>query len=83
MQIKVVYYGALKEITGAKYQTLDFGDQSGMTISDLLQALAARYPRLNARLDTIAYVVDDELVDPDYALKDGDEAGLLPPVSGG
>lgn len=82
MRVDVVFYGVLKLDAGAKQRTLDLAGDSA-TVADVINLLAAQYPALAARLETVAYVVDDEIVDPDYVLRDGDQAALLPPVSGG
>lgn len=82
MKVHVTFYGGLKQDVGVKRQTLDLG-AGPINVGKLAGVLQARYPALAERLATVAYAVNDELVDLDYELHDGDEAGLLPPVSGG
>jgi len=82
MILHVTFYGGLKQDVGAKTQTLDL-DRDSLTVQELGDWLAARYPALGERLPTVAFVVGDEIVDPGYRLRDGDRAALLPPVSGG
>ena len=82
MRVNVVFYGGLKQDVGTKQQTLDLPGEA-LTIRQLVENLKVRYPTLTPRLETVAYVVHDEIVDPEYVLRDGDEAALLPPVSGG
>ena len=82
MKLHLVFYGGLKQDVGAKTQTLDLARDS-LTVQELGELLAARYPALGERLPTVAFVVGDEIVDPDYRLRDGDQAALLAPVSGG
>lgn len=82
MKIHVVLYGVLKQDAGSKHQTLDLAGNSA-TVADVVHTLAAQVPALAARLETIAYVVNDEIVHPDCVLHDGDQVALLPPVSGG
>jgi molybdopterin converting factor small subunit len=82
MKVNVVFYGALKEYAGGKRQTLELA-ADGVTVADLVDKIKLEYPALTPRLESVAYVVEDMLVDLDYALRDGDEAALLPPVSGG
>lgn len=82
MKIQVIFYGGLKQDVGTKQQTFEFpGD--GLTVGRLVEALKVQYPALAVRLDTIAYAVNDEIVELNTVLRDGDQAGLLPPVSGG
>lgn len=82
MQLQIVFYGVLKQVVGAKSQTLNL-PQDSVTVGELKTLLAERYAALNARLETVACAVGDELVGPDYRLYDGDEVAFLPPVSGG
>lgn len=82
MKVRVVFYGVLKQDVGTKVQVMEF-PQDRLTIAELVETLKTRYPALTPRLETVAYVVQDEVVDPDHLLVDGDEAGMLPPVSGG
>jgi molybdopterin converting factor small subunit len=82
MRIRVVFYGGLKQDVGTRDQLLDL-PQDSLTMQDLVEVLKIQYPKLALRLGTVAYVVGDEIVEPQRLLHDGDEAGLLPPVSGG
>ena len=82
MKLHVIFYGGLKQDVGAKTQTLEL-DRDSLTVGELGDLLRTQYPALAPRLPTVAFVVGDEIVDPDYRLRDGDQAALLPPVSGG
>ena len=82
MHVHVIFYGGLKQDVGARQQTIELSGDAP-TVGTLLAALAARYPALAERLATVACAVGDTLVGPDHPLRDGDEAALLPPVSGG
>jgi len=82
MKIQVTFYGGLKQEVGSKQQIIELPGESA-TVATLAEALLARYPALAPRLATVAYAVGDTLVGPEHPLRDGDEAALLPPVSGG
>lgn len=82
MRLTVVYYGGLKQQTGVKHETLDLPGET-LTVRDLNDLLSARHPALGPRLQLVAYAVNDVIVDGEHPLRDGDEASLLPPVSGG
>lgn len=82
MKIRVVFYGGLKQTVGAREDMLDV-PQEALAVGELGHLLTARYPALGPRLHTVAYVVNETIVDSDHLLHDGDEAALLPPVSGG
>lgn len=53
----------------------------GATVAALLQRLRARRP--GKKLQGIAVSVNAEFANKDRVLREGDEVGLLPPVSGG
>jgi molybdopterin converting factor small subunit len=82
MKVRVVFYGGLKYDTGVKEQVVELAQES-VTMVDLVNGLAGQYPALRSRLETVAYVVHDEIVESNQPVYDGDEVGLLPPVSGG
>ena len=82
MKIQVTFYGGLKQEVGSKQQIIELPGELA-TVATLAEALQARYPALAPRLATVAYAVGDTLVGPEHPLRDGDEAALLPPVSGG
>ncbi|HML24467.1 MAG TPA: MoaD/ThiS family protein [Aggregatilinea sp.] len=82
MKLQVVFYGGLKQTAGIKTETLDLPGDS-LPVRELPGLLGERHPALLPRLGVVAYVVNDEIVGDDYVLRDGDEAGVLPPVSGG
>ncbi|MBN1963761.1 MAG: MoaD/ThiS family protein [Anaerolineae bacterium] len=83
MQITVVYYGRLKEDTGHKREALALDANETRTVGALLELLVARYPGLAAARETVAFTIGSALVNEDAPLHEGDEVGLLPPVSGG
>lgn len=82
MRVRVVFYGRLQEETGSRAHWLEL-EEGPFTVRRLAELLVTRYPGLRAHLPTVAFSVGAELVDPEQTLRDGDEVGLLPPVSGG
>jgi molybdopterin converting factor subunit 1 len=82
MRVKVVFYGGLKSDVGAKERELQL-TQGSLTVRELRERLAERYPALRSKLPSVVFAVSDEIVDEDHPVHDGDEVGLLPPVSGG
>lgn len=55
----------------------------GLTVSSLLDMLAARYPALDRLIRQAMVAVNMEYVGPDFRLHANDEVALIPPVSGG
>ena len=82
MRVKIVFYGGLQRDVGVKEQDLQF-TQNSLTVREISEQLIEAYPTLRAKMQSVVYAVGDEIVDGDHAAQDGDEIGLLPPVSGG
>jgi len=80
MQVRVLPFGILKDWLGAS--TLELPE--GATVAALLDQLASgRAPVPPSTWSSIAVSVNHEYAQPAHVLSDGDEVGLLPPVSGG
>jgi molybdopterin synthase catalytic subunit/molybdopterin converting factor small subunit len=83
MEIRVIAFGVLKEWLGPAAATVELPESA--TVGTLLELLRARLPE-NAppeALRGIAVGVNAEYAQAAQILHDGDEVGLLPPVSGG
>ena len=81
MQIRVLFFGVLKDLVGRSSDTLDLPE--GARLQAVLSHYARQAPRFEAMLPSLALSVNQEYSGPDQALRGGDEVGLLPPVSGG
>ena len=55
----------------------------GSEVGDLAEEMARLYPDLTREPSTLVVAVNQEYRDHDEQLRDGDEAALIPPVSGG
>jgi MoaD family protein len=77
--IRVRLFAALRELAGTSHLEVDARDV-GSLLDRLSETLGPEFERI-MRAGTV--VVDGETVGRDRALKPGDEAALLPPVSGG
>ncbi len=80
MQVHILPFGVLKDWLGSSSSTVEIDD--GATVADLLARLARHSGRGDA-LRGIAVSVNAEYALAAHVLCDGDEVGLLPPVSGG
>jgi molybdopterin synthase catalytic subunit len=78
MQVRVVCFGVLKDWRGAA-AVVQLPE--GATVGALLDVLRAQKPALPLR--GIAVSVNAEYAAAGQVLREGDEVGLLPPVSGG
>src|SRR5579863_745510 len=81
MQIRVLFFGMLKDLAGRASDSLDLPDHS--TLRDLLTHYQRQIPGLNRISASLAMSINQEYAPPDSQLKSGDEVALLPPVSGG
>lgn len=83
MRVQILPFGSLKEWLGVAQSTIDLPD--GATVADLLKRLENRLPSHNAErsLRGVAVSVNLEYARAGQILREGDEVGLLPPVSGG
>jgi MoaE-MoaD fusion protein len=83
MQVRVIAFGVLKEWLSPDAATVELPD--GATVGALLEQLRARLPERAPKdaFHGIAVGVNAEYAQAAQVLQDGDEVGLLPPVSGG
>lgn len=81
MQIRVLFFGLLKDVRGAAGEALEVpGDATAGFVFDHYAAL---YPKLAGMAASIVIARNQEFTRRDQALAEGDEIALLPPVSGG
>jgi molybdopterin synthase catalytic subunit len=71
----------LKDVIGRSGETVDLPE--GARVREVLFYYARAAPRFEAMVPSLAISVNQEYSGADRALRDGDEVGLLPPVSGG
>jgi MoaE-MoaD fusion protein len=78
MHVRVIAFGMLKDSLGSGERTVELPEDA--TVGELLERLATEgAPSLRG----IAVSVNAEYARADVTLREGDEVGLLPPVSGG
>ncbi|MGZ4841659.1 MAG: molybdenum cofactor biosynthesis protein [Candidatus Angelobacter sp.] len=81
MRVKVLLFGQLKDIVGRQEESLDL--DSGARLSAVMAHYSGRYPKFQGLTNSIACSINQEYAQGSAVLKEGDEVGLLPPVSGG
>lgn len=79
MQVRVLFFGMLKDLAGRPSESLSLPE--GATLGDVLQHYEHAIPR--ELMSSLAMSVNQEYAAPDARLQPGDEVALLPPVSGG
>ncbi len=83
MRVQVIPFGVLKDWLGSPAGTVELPD--GATVAALMERLRTTLPAgaPEQMLRGIAVSVNAEYAQAGRVLHDGDEVGLLPPVSGG
>jgi molybdopterin synthase catalytic subunit len=81
MRIRVLLFGQLKDIAGRSEDALDL--PTGATVATVMSHYGQQFSKFQSLTGSIACSVNQEYAASSVALKDGDEVGLLPPVSGG
>ncbi|KAF9520860.1 hypothetical protein BS47DRAFT_410421 [Hydnum rufescens UP504] len=92
--ITVLYFAGALTATGLFSETIPIpldagGGTPGLPLSNLSSILSERHSKSNLRsiLETSAWSVDTEMIDPDdvstIILKGGEEVAVICPVSGG
>lgn len=76
MKVKLILFAGLRQAAGFKQRIISL--PTAATVADLLDTLE---PSLLER--TFSVAVNEEYVQQDTVLQQGDEIALLPPVSGG
>lgn len=81
MQIKVLFFGQLKDICGRAEDRIDLPAASPLRA--VFDRYAAQFPALGAMAKSVVLARNHEFGNPADLLAEGDEVALLPPVSGG
>ncbi len=81
MRVKVLFFGLTHDLTGRREDEVEVPE--GETVAGLWRAYADRFPALERVSASLQFALNEELVTPEHALRDGDELAVMPPVSGG
>jgi MoaE-MoaD fusion protein len=81
MQVRVLFFGILKEFVGKASDVVDVPEDA--LVRDVLAHYEGVAPRLRESLPSLALAVNQEYAGPDTRLRPDDELAVLPPVSGG
>jgi molybdopterin converting factor subunit 1 len=81
MRVKVLLFGQLKDIVGTGEESLEFAP--GTKLAAVMAHYAEQYPKFQGLAKSIACSLNQEYAPGTAVLHEGDEVGLLPPVSGG
>ena len=81
MKVRVKFFAILRERAGIANVDKDLVD--GSTVEELWRELQKDYPKLDVAGIRLLYAVNQNYVEKNHSLKDGDEVVFIPPVSGG
>lgn len=81
MTITLKFYGQLRDITKNKETQIQVRESA--TVGELAEMLTQEFPELRDHLKTVSFAVDNEYAPKKTVLQEGNEVGLLPPISGG
>ncbi|MBA2289793.1 MAG: molybdopterin converting factor subunit 1 [Chloroflexia bacterium] len=81
MHITVCFFAMYREQIGASQREIELPNNS--TARDGYDAALADHPALAGLQSSVMLMVNQDYVEPDHVLRDGDELAIIPPVSGG
>jgi len=79
MRLKILYFGQAAEIVGSESNEVSLSDN--VSLLDLQRSLFLDFPNLETL--NLKWAVNQELINGDLDLKEGDEISVLPPFAGG
>ena len=81
MKVKLVFYAILQDEISDKPLILEIN--KGSSASDVIKILSEKYPNAADILTVTRLAHEEEYVERNSLLSDGEEYCLIPPVSGG
>lgn len=81
MTLELLFFAEMAEQCSGNRHTMTCCQ--GTTVDQMLDQLAADWPVISARRDTIAVAVNERYTTGSHVLAHGDTVALIPPVSGG
>ena len=81
MTLTVLYFAAIRDLVGQDEASLTL--PGGTTLRQLSAHLERVVPALEGRLGAVRWARNEELVELDTVLAEGDVIAVIPPVAGG
>lgn len=81
MQVRVLFFGILRDLVGKSTAMLDLPEAG--SVRDVIARYEIDVPALKPYLSSVALAVNQQYASLETRLKPDDEVALLPPVSGG
>jgi MoaE-MoaD fusion protein len=79
--VRARLFARLRELAGTDRESVELA--AGSNVADVFKAVASLHPGLAADFNAVRVALNQEFVDWDAPVADGDEVAFIPPVSGG
>ena len=83
MKLTVLFFSILRDLVGAEQLLVELDGNRSWKVSDLLEHLYGKHPKLRDWDSSILVSADLDYADRNQDLKDGQEIAIMPPVQGG
>ena len=80
MKVLVKFFASYREAAGLPEETIEAFE--GSTVGDIVKTVASKHPSLGSMKDAIR-ALNQNIVDADAKVKDGDTLAIFPLVGGG
>jgi molybdopterin converting factor small subunit len=81
MNVRLLFFSLLRDITG--FDEMTWTCSAGSNVSQLLEQIYQRWPRLGEWDSSLLIAVDQTYVKRDAPLHENCEVAIMPPVQGG
>lgn len=81
MRIRVLFFAQVRRAAGVESLALDMND--GANVGDVVGEIVRRFPAVEALRGSLLLTRNQSWCKGGENLSEGDEVGLMPPVSGG
>ena len=81
MKIETLFFASARDAVGEASRTLEV--EPGARVRDVFERLVDAHPGLAPARSSLRFAVNEDFVDDEHLLVDGDCLAFLPPVSGG
>jgi len=79
MNLRILFFASLRDASGVGEKQIDV--ESGLSVDEIWQRVSTEFDQLPEK---VLCAVNQEYVDSDYLLQEGDvEVAFFPPVTGG
>ena len=79
--VSVRLFAGAAEVAGVRVHRVTIED--GATVDEVFDRMAEQFPALAVMKASLKFAVNQEFVEMDQRLSNGDEMAVIPPVSGG